>query len=106
VYITVTEKRSPTHNLTAFKSAMADRSKRNITGSAIRDAAALGFDSDDIAATVQTMEARHFYKSMTSHYNHKVWHDVYHVPFDKLLLYVKFTADTMTEFKLLSFKEK
>jgi motility quorum-sensing regulator/GCU-specific mRNA interferase toxin len=93
--------------LAAFKAAMADRSKRNITGSALKDAAALGFDSDDIAATVQTMEAKQFYKSMTSHYDHKVWHDVYHVPSKGMVLYVKFTSDTITEFfTLLSFKEK
>jgi motility quorum-sensing regulator/GCU-specific mRNA interferase toxin len=35
-----------------------------------------------------------------------LWQDVYRVPDDDLTLYVKFTSDTVTEFKLLSFKEK
>jgi motility quorum-sensing regulator / GCU-specific mRNA interferase toxin len=35
-----------------------------------------------------------------------VWQDVYHVPSAVGPLYVKFTADTVTEFLLLSFKEK
>lgn len=102
----MTEKGRPTHDLAAFKAAMSDPKTRNITGVALRDAAALGFDSNDIAAVVQTIEAKHFYKSMTSHHSHKVWQDVYHVPCENLVLYVKFTDDVMTEFKLLSFKEK
>jgi len=55
---------------------------------------------------IQTMERRHFYKSMTAYADHRAWQDVYHVPSDAGLLYVKFTADTVTEFLLLSFKEK
>ena len=43
---------------------------------------------------------------MTSHADHRQWQDVYHLPYDGLMLYVKFTADAVTEFTLLSFKEK
>ena len=43
---------------------------------------------------------------MTSHANHRVWQDVYHVPSEAGTLYVKFTADAVTSFLLLSFKEK
>jgi motility quorum-sensing regulator/GCU-specific mRNA interferase toxin len=35
-----------------------------------------------------------------------MWQDVNHVPSEAGLLYVKFTADVVTEFLLLSFKEK
>ncbi len=66
----------------------------------------MGFGRLEIVATIQTMERSHFYKSMTSKTNHKVWQDVYHVPSMVGVLYVKFTADTVTEFLLLSFKEK
>ncbi len=52
------------------------------------------------------MERRHFFKSMTSYRDNRVWQDVYHVPSKAGLLYVKFTADAVTEFVLLSFKEK
>ena len=52
------------------------------------------------------MERKHFYKSMTSYSNHKIWQDVYHVPYDDMILYVKFTQNTISEFTLLSFKEK
>jgi motility quorum-sensing regulator/GCU-specific mRNA interferase toxin len=41
---------------------------------------------------------------MTSHADHRVWQDVYHVQVGTL--YVKFTADAVTEFLLFSFKRK
>ena len=78
----------------------------NATTTALKSAAALGFGRTDIVATVQTMQRTHFYKSMTSYENHKAWQDVYHVPSEIGVLYVKFTADTVMEFLLLSFKEK
>ena len=52
------------------------------------------------------MHRRQFYKSMTAYADHRVWQDVYHVPSEAGTLYVKFTADTVAEFLLLSFKEK
>lgn len=48
------------------------------------------------------MERKYFYKSMTSLGEAAVWQDVYHVPYGGLVLYVKFRADVITEFQLLS----
>jgi motility quorum-sensing regulator/GCU-specific mRNA interferase toxin len=78
----------------------------HVTGTALRSAAALGFGRGEIVATIQTMRRSYFYKSMTAYADHRVWQDVYHVPSEVGLLYVKFTADVVTEFLLLSFKEK
>lgn len=100
------EKRRPTHDLAAFKAAFADDRGATITSTAIRTAAALGFGRAEIRATIDTMQRRHFYKSMTSYADHTNWQDVYHVPSDAGLLYVKFTRDAVTAFVLLSFKEK
>ena len=50
------------------------------------------------------MQRSQFYKSMTAYADHRVWQDVYHVPSSVGTLYVKFTADTVSEFLLLSFK--
>lgn len=47
-----------------------------------------------------------FVRSMTTFADHRVWQDVYHVPARDLLLYVKFQADGVTEFTVMSFKEK
>jgi motility quorum-sensing regulator/GCU-specific mRNA interferase toxin len=102
----VTEKRKPTYKLAAFKVAFSREKGLNVTGTALKSAAALGFGRREIIATVQTMEPAHFYKSMTSYADHRIWQDVYHVPSEDGLLYVKFTADVVTEFLLLSFKEK
>ena len=102
----MTEKRKPTYDLTAFKAAFDAVDKLHVTGTAVRSAAAIGFGRAEIVATIQTMERMHFYKSMTSYEDHRVWQDVYHVPSEAGTLYVKFTADVVTEFLLLSFKEK
>lgn len=47
-----------------------------------------------------------FFKSMTSFGDHRQWQDVYHVPAGDLIVYLKFTDDLLTEFTVLSFKEK
>jgi motility quorum-sensing regulator/GCU-specific mRNA interferase toxin len=102
----MTEKRKPTYDLRAFKAACVDANRLKATTTALRGAASLGFSRVEIVATIQTMERTHFYKSMTSYGDHRVWQDVYHVPSAAGVLYVKFTADAVTEFLLLSFKEK
>jgi motility quorum-sensing regulator/GCU-specific mRNA interferase toxin len=100
------EKRKPTYDLEAFKTAFDNADKLRVTGAALRGAAALGFGRAEIVATLQTMRRAHFYKSMTALADHRVWQDVYHVPSSAGLLYVKFTADAVTQFLLMSFKEK
>ena len=102
----MTEKRKPTYDLEAFKAAFASADRLNATGVALRNAAELGFGRGEIVATIQTMQRGHFYKSMTAYADHRLWQDVYHVPSSAGLLYVKFTTDVVTEFLLLSFKEK
>ncbi len=52
------------------------------------------------------MQRSQFHKSMTAYADHRVWQDVYHVPSPAGVLYVKFTADAVSEFLLLSFKER
>ncbi len=100
------EKRKPTYDLDAFKAAFTTVEHLRVTGVAVRSAAALGFDRAGIVATIQTMRRSQFYKSMTAYADHRVWQDVYHVPSPAGTLYVKFTADTVNEFLLLSFKER
>lgn len=102
----MTEKRNPTFDLIAFKEAFSTVDGLQVTGSATRTAAALGFLPQDIVDVIQTMERKHFYKSMTSYGDHRSWQDVYHVPSSEGVLYVKFRDDAVTEFLLLSFKER
>ena len=95
------EKFNPSYSLSEFKN-----SDFEITKTAMRTALELEFDEVDIRRIVSTMELKHFYKSMTSYANHKIWQDVYHVPCGNMILYVKFTQNVISEFTLLSFKEK
>ena len=102
----MTEKRKPTYDLEAFKASFNSTKKLAATTTALRTAAALGFDRAEIVMTIQAMRREHFCKSMTAYADHTQWQDVYHVPSPVGVLYVKFTADVITEFLLLSFKEK
>lgn len=102
----MTDKRRPTYDLESFKEVFSTAEALNMTFTAANDAADLGFGQTEIVAIIQTMRPVHFYKSMTSHADHQVWQDVYHVPSAVGVLYVKFTANKVTLFKLLSFKEK
>ena len=95
------EKFVPTYNLDEFKN-----SDFKVTVTADKTARELGFNRNEIKKVISSMERKHFYKSMTSYANHKIWQDVYHVPYGNMILYVKFTQNTISEFTLLSFKEK
>jgi len=100
------EKRKPTYDLDAFKATFVRVERLAVTGSALRSAAALGYGRTEIVSTIQTIQRSHFYKSMTAYADARLWQDVYHVPSPVGMIYVKFTADAITEFLLLSFKEK
>ena len=95
------EKRNPRYRLEDFKA-----SDFSITTIARKNAFELGLTMDDVHDAVSSMKPGQFYKSMTSYADHTKWQDVYHVPYGDWLLYIKFTEDAVTEFRLLSFKEK
>jgi motility quorum-sensing regulator/GCU-specific mRNA interferase toxin len=100
------EKRRPTYDLDAIKRAIGAIGTLAITTSALRDATALGFDRSGIVETIGSIERQMFFKSMTTFADHRIWQDVYHVPARGLMLYVKFQADIVTAFTVMSFKEK
>jgi motility quorum-sensing regulator/GCU-specific mRNA interferase toxin len=100
------EKRRPTYDLEAVKIAIGSIETLAITTTALRTAVALGFDRSTIVEVILSMERPMFFKSMTTFADHRVWQDVYHVPAGELELYVKFQADVVTEFIVMSFKEK
>ena len=107
VYInSMAEKRKPTYDLDAFKATFVRVERLAITGTALRSAATIGCGRIEIVNIIQTMQRGYFYKSMTAYADSRLWQDVYHVPSPVGILYVKFTADVISEFLLLSFKEK
>ncbi len=101
----MSEKRKPAYDLERVR-AWAVSPAFQVAGSALRTAAELGLSSSEMAAIIGSMKRKHFYKSVTSIHNHREWQDVYHIPSELGVLYVKFRADVVTEFVLLSFKEK
>lgn len=100
------EKRRPTYDLEAIKAALGSIDTLAMTTTALRDAASLGFDRSGVVETVAGIERRMFYKSMTTFADHRLWQDVYRVPARGMMLYVKFQADVVAEFTVVSFKEK
>ena len=95
------EKFKPTYNLEEFKN-----SNFEFTQTSLKTSRELGFNENGVKQVISTMERKHFYKSMTSYANHKIWQDVYHVPYKNMIIYIKFTKNVIAEFTLLSFKEK
>lgn len=104
--IFVLEKRRPTYDLAAIKAALGSLDTLAITTSAVKDAFSLGFDRVGIVETINSIERSKFFKSKTTFADSRAWQDVYHVPARGMLLYVKFQADIVTEFTVMSFKEK
>jgi motility quorum-sensing regulator/GCU-specific mRNA interferase toxin len=100
------EKRRPTYDLDAVKEALGSVETLAMTTTALQNAAALGFDRFGVVAVIASMERRMFVKSMTTFADHRVWQDVYQVPAEDVVLYVKFQADVVTEFRVMSFKER
>ena len=70
------EKRTPHCRLAVVK-AMVAAGKVRATVSALASGAALGFGFGEIVGVVAALTPRDFYKSMTTHADHRVWQDVY-----------------------------
>ena len=70
------EKRTPHCKLAVVKDQVA-AGKVRTTVSALAGGAALGFRFEEIIGVVATLTSRDFYKSMTTHADHRVWQDVY-----------------------------
>jgi motility quorum-sensing regulator/GCU-specific mRNA interferase toxin len=96
------EKRSPHCQLSIIKS-LIEAGKVRSTFSALAGGAALGFDFDGIVAVVLALTPRDFYKSMTTHADHKVWQDVYRPTTNAGEVYLKLTV--VEDVLIVSFKE-
>jgi motility quorum-sensing regulator/GCU-specific mRNA interferase toxin len=71
---------------------------------AVAGGAAMGFDTDEMLKVVSSLMNGNLFKSMTSHADHTVWHDVYHVTARRRLVYLKLTI--VEDLLIVSFKEK
>ena len=99
------EKRVPTYDLEGFRQEFCSAQALRMTRTAQNSALALGLTLQDVVQMVQGMKSIHFYKSMTTHTDHRIWQDVYHVPWRGLVLYVKLMVDELGRL-IISLKEK
>ena len=96
------EKRTPHCKLAVVKSMVAE-GKVRITISALAGGAALGFDFEEIVGVVAALTPRDFYKSMTTHADHRVWQEVYRPKTPAGEVYLKLTV--IDDVLIVSFKE-
>ena len=96
------EKRSPHCTLSRVKT-LIDAGKVRATHTARATASLLGFDFNGMVAVVASLTMKDFYKSMTTHADHRIWQGVYRPQTSVGAIYVKLTV--IDEVLIVSFKE-
>lgn len=97
------EKRTPHCKLSLVKK-LIEANRVRATMSAYQGAADAGiYDLEGMCAVVRALTARDFYKSMTTHADHRTWQDVYRTQAANKPLYVKLTV--IDDVLIVSFKE-
>jgi len=96
------EKGTPRCKLSVVK-AMIEAGKVRSTVSALAGGTALGFDFEGIVGVVMALTPADFYKSMTTHADHRVWQDVYRPVTPAGEVYLKLTV--IDDVLIVSFKE-
>ena len=96
------EKKTPHCKLHTVK-ALIEAGKVRSTQSALIGGAALGFDFGGIVSVVLALAPTDFYKSMTTHADHKIWQDVYRPKTHAGEVYLKLTI--IDDVLIVSFKE-
>ena len=97
------EKRTAHYELSTVK-ALLEAGKVSTTVSALAGAAALGLDFRDMVGVMKTLTPLDFYKSMTTHADHRVWQDVYRPRTRVGEIYLKLTV--LEDVLIVSFKER
>ncbi|MEE4995729.1 type II toxin-antitoxin system MqsR family toxin [Pseudomonas alliivorans] len=96
------EKRTPHCKLTVVRN-LIEAGKVRSTRSALMGGAALGFDFDEIVAIAGALVPSDFYKSMTTHADHRISQDVYRCKTVAGEIYLKLTV--IDDVLIVSFKE-
>ena len=96
------EKGTPHCKLAVVK-ALVEQGSVHATMTALDGAEAMGFDFDGMLAVVMALTTADFYKSMTTHADHRVWQDVYRSTTPAGDVYLKMTV--IDDVLIVSFKE-
>jgi motility quorum-sensing regulator/GCU-specific mRNA interferase toxin len=97
------EKRVPHCRLSIVRRLILEGQVR-ATVSALNGAALLGLDFYDVLAVLMEPRPADFYKSMTTHGDHRIWQDVYQPLTSAGRIYLKITV--MDDVLVASFKER
>jgi|GEM_PF-854590 len=86
---------------------VATPENRPFTSTALRGGLELGLTESEMRVVVIALSQRNFYKSMTTHADHREWQDVYHDVTDNgVEVYIKITAHTDGRPPVIQFKAK
>lgn len=96
------EKRTPHCRLSVVK-ALVEGGKVRTTFTALAGANELGLTLLDMLEIVKALTPADFYKSMTTHSDHKIWQDVYRPRTSVGDVYLKLTV--INDVLIVSFKE-
>ncbi len=96
------EKGTPHCKLPVVK-ALIDAGHIRATFSALSGGAALGLDFEGMVSVVKALTPQDFYKSMTTHADHRIWQDVYRPVTVVGEVYLKLTV--IDDVLIVSFKE-
>jgi motility quorum-sensing regulator / GCU-specific mRNA interferase toxin len=96
------EKRTPHCELSRVR-VLIHAGKVRTTHTARVGAVALGFDYLGMLTVVLALEPADFYKSMTTHADHRIWQDVYRPKTQAGDVYLKLTV--IDDVLIVSFKE-
>lgn len=99
------EKRTPHYDLAQIKASVDRLGAAGFTKTAIDGGRAMGLTVGEMLTVVASLGPSHFYKSMTTHWDHRVWQDVYHIAtHGKREAYIKLTLRASAP--VIQFKEK
>jgi motility quorum-sensing regulator / GCU-specific mRNA interferase toxin len=96
------EKSKPHCALQTVK-ALIEAGKVRSTMSALAGANAMGFDFAEMLDIIKALTLKDFYKSMTTHADHRIWQDVYHPSTPAGDVYMKLTV--IDDVLIVTFKE-
>lgn len=96
------EKRTPHCKLSVVKT-LVEAGQVRATFTALTGGAALGLDFEGMVSIVEALTPQDFYKSMTTHADHRIWQDVYRPVTTVGEVYLKLTV--IDDVLIVSFKE-
>ncbi len=101
------EKSKPHYPLSEIQAEVVRRGAAAFTRTALNNGRAMGLTVTQLVAVVRGLNRSDFYKSMTTHSDHRVWQDVYHAqtPVGKAA-YVKVTGTDDGSPPVIQFKEQ